>query len=297
MKILMAVDGSPASLDAVSLAGRLLDPAFDEVAIYFSPAELQRRMPWGAALVEGASEALFEEATKRLPATMARKVEVIVSTKSAAVGIIESAAGWSADLVVVGARGSGSLERLMLGSVSRAVVHGTHLPVLVVRSLPPAERALRVLACFHAASAAAVAGTLGKMHWPAGTQGETIGVTESLLAGPLPAWLEKRVRDPDTAAIANAWQQEHDDELVALKTRLQEFQRTLPAAFGHAEPVVAQGNPGEQINARTKADGVDMVAIGRTPSDALTRWVLGSTSEAVLTHSHASVLLVPVEKK
>ena len=40
MKILMAVDGSPASLDAVSLAGRLLDPAVDEVAIYFSPAEL-----------------------------------------------------------------------------------------------------------------------------------------------------------------------------------------------------------------------------------------------------------------
>jgi len=297
MKILMAVDGSPASLDAVALAGRLLDPAVDAVAIYFSPAELQRKMPWGAALVEGASEALFEEATKRLPATMAHKVEVIVSTKSAAVGIIESAAGWSADLVVVGARGSGSLERLMLGSVSRAVVHGTHLPVLVVRSLPPTERALRVLACLHPASTVAVASTLGKMHWPTDTQGSVIGVTESLLAGPLPAWLEKRVRDPDTAAIANAWQQEHDNEVVALKTRLQDFQRTLPPAFGHSEPIVAQGNPGEQINARTTADCFDLVVVGRTPSDALTRWMLGSTSEAVLTHSPASVLLVPVEKK
>jgi len=224
-------------------------------------------------------------------------VEAIVSTKSAAVGIIESAAGWGADLVVVGARGSGSLERLMLGSVSRAVVHGTHLPVLVVRSLPPVERALRVLACLHPASTVAVASTIGKMHWPTATRGSVIGVTESLLAGPLPAWLEKRVRDPDTAAIANAWQQEHDDELVALRARLQDFQRTLPAAFGNSEPIVAQGNPGEQINARTKADGIDLVVVGRTPSDALTRWMLGSTSEAVLTHSPASVLLVPVEKK
>jgi nucleotide-binding universal stress UspA family protein len=36
--------------------------------------------------------------------------------------------------------------------------------------------------------------------------------------------------------------------------------------------------------------------VGRTPTDALSRWLLGSTSEAVLVHAHASVLLVPVEK-
>jgi hypothetical protein len=36
-------------------------------------------------------------------------------------------------------------------------------------------------------------------------RGHVIGVAESMLAGPLPSWLEKRARDPDTAAIAKAW--------------------------------------------------------------------------------------------
>ena len=66
------------------------------------------------------------------------------------------------------------------------MLHGAHLPVLVVRSAPPAGRGLNVLACHHEASAAAVAATIGKLHWPESTQGHVIAVAESLLAGPLP---------------------------------------------------------------------------------------------------------------
>ena len=216
MKILIGVDGSPSSLEAVSLVGRLIDPRADEVAIYFSPAELQRRVPWGQTLVEGASKALFDEAEGRLPQPFTRPVEVIVSTKSAAAGILEAAIGWKADLVVVGASNQTSLERFLLGSVSRAVVHGSTLPVLVVRNAPAAGEPIRPITCHLAASAAAVAAVVSKLRWPADTQGEVIGVAESLLAGPLPAWLERKVRDPQSEAIASAWQQEHDDEVGTL---------------------------------------------------------------------------------
>jgi nucleotide-binding universal stress UspA family protein len=294
MKVLIAVDGSPASLDAAALAGRLIDPAADEVAIYFSPAELARRMPWGPQLVEGATAALFAEACARLPAGMARQPEAIVSIKPAAVGILESASGWKADLIVVGARGAGSLERLLLGSVSRAVVHGAHLPVLVARTAPAA--ALKVLVCHHPASGPAVADALRRLHWPAGTTGQTIAVAESLLAAPLPPWLEQRVRDPETAAIARAWEVEHESEVAGITAKAAAFAATLPAALQGGAPIVAEGNPGDRINARVKADGVDLVVVGRTPADRLSRWLLGSTSEAVLSASPASVLLVPVEK-
>jgi len=118
-----------------------------------------------------------------------------------------------------------------------------------------------------------------------------------MLAGPVPAWVKERVRDPDTAAIAAAWQHEHDDEVAALGGTLKTFQGTLPPAFRGHEPIVSQGNPGEKILDQVKADGTDLVIVGRTPTDALSRWLLGSTSEAVLAHAAAGVLLVPVEKK
>jgi len=297
MKVLIGVDGSQASLEAVRTAGRLMNPAVDEAAIYFSPLELEKRLVGqGPKVIEAAEKALFDEATALLPAGMAKKPELVSNRQPAAIGMLQAAASSKADMLVVGARGHGSIERLLLGSVSRAVVHGAHLPVLVVRGSAPAGRGLKVIACHHPASARALAATIGRLHWPAGTDARVIGVTESLLAGPLPKWLENRVRDPDTAAVANAWKKEHDDEVAALGTQLAAFQKTLPAAFHAGTPIVAEGNPADRILEQARKDGTDLIITGRTPTDALSRWLLGSTSEAVLTHAHASVLIVPVEK-
>jgi len=298
MKILIGVDGSVSSLDAVRMVGRLVDPSRDEVAVYFSPMELEKRLLGSSRrIVDGAAAALFEEACSLLPGGFAKPVEMIASSKSAAVGLLEAAAGWHADLLVVGARGHGSIEKFLLGSVSRAVVHGANLPVLVVRGVPPGDRGPKALVCHHPASAATIAAILGRLRWPDNTVGSVIGVAESMLAGPLPSWLQKTVRDPDTAAIADAWQQEHDKDVAVIGSSLSAFQATLPTAFRSQAPIIVEGNPGEQILSRSKQDGSDLIVIGRTPSDTLTRWLLGSTSEAVLTNAAASVLIIPVEKK
>jgi nucleotide-binding universal stress UspA family protein len=298
MRILVGVDGSAASFNAIRMAGKLLDPAADSVALYYSPLELEKRVPGGShAIVEGAAAALFAEARELLPPEAAARAELLQSDKAPAVGLLDSAAEWKSDLIVVGARGHGSLQQLLLGSVSRAVVHGAHLPVLVVRAAPPTDRGLRVLFCHHKASAASVAKVVSHFHWPAGTAGSVLGVAESMLVAPLPPWLANRVRDPDVADIANAWQQEHDAEVKSLEGVLRGFGKELPPAFRDAEPIVLEGNPGDRILERAKADGTDLIVLGRTPTDALSRWLIGSTSEAVLTHAHASVLIVPVEKR
>ena len=297
MRMLIGVDGSETSLNAVRMAAGICDPVADLFALYYSPRELEKRVPNGSrSIIGGAAAAVFADARDLLPADVASRTEFIQSDAAAALGILDSAATWQADMIVVGAHGLGSLQQLLLGSVSRAVVHGARLPVLVVRSAPPKDRGLKVLACHHPASAAAVAKALGHVHWPASTEGSMIGVAEALLAGPLPSWLENRVRDPDTAAVAKAWQQEHDGEVTALEGTLTAFAGTLPAAFRSAKPIVSQGNAGEKILERATADGIDLIVIGRTPTDALTRWLLGSTSEAVLSRAAASVLIVPVEK-
>lgn len=298
MRILVGVDGSAASFNAIRMAGKLLDPVADSVALYYSPLELEKRVPGGShAIVDGAAAALFAEARQLLPTEAAARAELLQSDKPPAVGLLDSAADWQADLIVVGARGHGSLQQLLLGSVSRAVVHGAHLPVLVVRAAPPADRGLRVLVCHHKASAASVAKAVGHLHWPAGTAGSVLGVAESMLVAPLPPWLANRVRDPDVADVAKAWQHEHDVEVKSLEAALRGFGRELPPAFRDADPIVLEGNPGDRILERAKAEGIDLVVLGRTPTDALSRWLIGSTSEAVLTHAHASVLIVPVEKR
>ncbi len=311
MKVLIAVDGSESSLNAVSLAGRLLHAANqltpDEIAFYFSPLELKSKLRGrSSAVLDGAEAGLFDEAKSRLPLSLTQHVRTILGTHSAAAGIVATADEWQADLIVVGARGNSlltnvsqpaaSLKAMLLGSVSRAVLHGARQPVLVVRGLPPADGVFPVLVCHHEVSVSAVAEVIGMLHWPNTTHGRVIGVAESLLAGPLPEWLEKRVRDPDTAAIATAWEQEHAAERAALGTRLTAFQHVLPSPFRHNAPVIVEGNPAEQIVACAKVGGDALIVLGRTPTDRFTRWLLGSTSEAVLTHAEASVLLVPVEK-
>jgi nucleotide-binding universal stress UspA family protein len=293
MRLLVGVDGSPASFEAVRMAAKLVNPAVDEAVIYFSPKELRAAAVTPGKGMEGITDALFAEARGLLPLPDSA-VTSMSSGKPPAAGILEAAESGKVDLVVVGARGSGGIRRLLLGSVSRAVVHGTTLPVLVARGPLPAADRLRVLVCHKAVSGPAVAAVAKAIHWPAGTEGCVIGVTESMLAGPLPEWLERRSLDPDTAAIARAWEQEHESEVADLMGELTAFSQTLPAPFQHHPPLIAEGNAGEKIIAAAESHESDLIVMGRAPTDVFTRWIIGSTSEAVLSHAHCSVLLVPV---
>ena len=65
-------------------------------------------------------------------------VEFLVWTGDPGPSIVSAAEAESADLVVVGTHGRGTIGRLLLGSVSDHVVRNAPCPVLVVR--PPNRR-------------------------------------------------------------------------------------------------------------------------------------------------------------
>ena len=57
----------------------------------------------------------------------------VIEANAAWRGVVQSAKSIEADLIVMGSHGRSGLEKLVLGSVTQAVLSHTHLPVLVVR--------------------------------------------------------------------------------------------------------------------------------------------------------------------
>lgn len=61
-----------------------------------------------------------------------RLVETAAPAQHAAAALVEEAASWPADLIVLGARGRSGLQRLLLGSMADGVARRSSVPVLLV---------------------------------------------------------------------------------------------------------------------------------------------------------------------
>jgi nucleotide-binding universal stress UspA family protein len=61
-----------------------------------------------------------------------RLLETATPAQPVAAVLVEEAAAWPADVIVLGARGHGALERLLLGSVADGVARRSRVPVLLV---------------------------------------------------------------------------------------------------------------------------------------------------------------------
>jgi len=75
---------------------------------------------------------LFEPSARRLRSTGLRAA-VLIRRGSPADQILEEADTWGADCIIVGAKGTRGVDRLLLGSVSSAVAARAHCSVEVVR--------------------------------------------------------------------------------------------------------------------------------------------------------------------
>jgi nucleotide-binding universal stress UspA family protein len=150
MKILLAVDGSACSDAAVEEVKKRPWPATSEVKIitavetpmivgvgvepwpmdYFE--ELQKSAREAArTVIDNARRKLNEASDKTL------KISHEIIGGPANQVIVEEAANWGADLIVMGSRGLGVWNRLLLGSVSSAVVHHAPCSVEIVRTPNP----------------------------------------------------------------------------------------------------------------------------------------------------------------
>ncbi|MBI3837526.1 MAG: universal stress protein [Planctomycetia bacterium] len=301
MRVLIAVDGSSGSFLAVSQVGGLLTAGKDEVAVYCSPPEFRLRERSVSADVvlrarQALADSIFEEARKKLPPALQEGMQKILGIQDPRHGIVTAAEQWPSDLVAVGARGLGTFERLLLGSVSRAVVHAAKIPVFVARREKPvvSPHGPRVLlACESSTLCRPAAALLSKFSWPEATQFCALTVLSSMFSGRVPEWLEQQARSPEIEQMVQAWAREHEEEVRANLAQMQDFVQHLPPPLAACRPLVAEGEPATEILAAISRERIELVVIGVHRKRLLASAILGSTSEAVLNHATCSVLVVP----
>jgi nucleotide-binding universal stress UspA family protein len=146
MKILLAVDGSDYSDAAADeVAHRPWPPESEVKVITAAETPLMLGMePWAPSpqyfeeldkSVREVAKAVIESALLKLKSTEDKKLKIsseIIQGSPRQV-IVEEAERWGADLIVMGSRGMGAWNRLVLGSVSSAVVHHAKCSVEIVR--------------------------------------------------------------------------------------------------------------------------------------------------------------------
>jgi nucleotide-binding universal stress UspA family protein len=143
---LVAIDGSAHAEAAAAFLARLpLDPAFVVrlLAVVERPRYPATTPALAAGMVRQAIEEIAKERRSALEQALAKaatlcsgvkKVERQVALGRPVDEIVEAAGRPDVDLVVVGARGLGALERILLGSVSEGVLRHADRPVLIVKT-------------------------------------------------------------------------------------------------------------------------------------------------------------------
>jgi nucleotide-binding universal stress UspA family protein len=153
-RILIATDGSPSALEAVAFGLEVaaeqdawpffihVVPALDVLPAGGYPFGI------GAGVPHEPNEHDEEPLDAAVRLAAARDIDSV--TKLASGNPVEEIVRYAdtieADLIVVGSRGHGAVSSMLLGSVSRGVLHRAHRPVAVVRGAPEHARSLAAVA-------------------------------------------------------------------------------------------------------------------------------------------------------
>ena len=137
--VVVAFDGSPAAEGAARFVASL--PIATETSLRLvgvvEPPRIPSAAPGGPAALASAAVKITAARQQALEMAMeqtAKRLDRVSFTRELEVGAPASIlTGLDTDLIVLGARGLGTLKRLLLGSVSERVLRHAHCPVLIVR--------------------------------------------------------------------------------------------------------------------------------------------------------------------
>lgn len=294
MRVLLAIDGSdPASL-AVDLVADIAWPSGTTIRVV-------EAIETGAALFGGPWPTLALVQADELEAQLRLGANVTVQEAQArltrpgltvesevlrgrpAGALVDDARRMAADLIVVGSRGYGTIESMLLGSVSAEVIDRAMTPVLVARR----HRIDRVVLAWDGSTSASRAAEVLR-RWPIFARSSVRVVSVADIEVPwwsgfpeagspelMPLWLD--------AMVAS---RSHRDQLASAMTV------ELEAAGLTAEADRREGDAATEILAAANAFEADLILLGTHGRTGVVRLVLGSVARNVLHYASCSVLVV-----
>lgn len=294
MKVLLAVDGSDASISAVAATAALpMQPGSRiEVVSVVPDTFAPEGSPWPNVIrvdpptdrdrvLDDVALRLMDIAD-RLRADE-RTVTVRVLDGRPATEIVREAGRFGADLIAMGARGLSTVRRLLVGSVSSEVVDHAPCPVLVARRAavervmfatdgsPGAEAAARFITesgVFGGSQIMVVSAADPGMPWLAG-------------ASPVDGATSLEVY-ADALEIAG-----HRAQKVADETA-----ERLQGAGGVETAALRSGDVVSAILDQAAAWRPDIIVLGARDISTVHRWLVGSVSRSILHLAGTSVLIV-----
>jgi len=147
-QILLAIDGSEHAARATAFAGEMATKLGAAVmVIHAMPRMGSGRVPEELAqvvklehveiteanIMRQVAEQIVQRAEARLAEAGVKQIKSSIEIGDPATRIVEAARACSADLIVIGRRGLGSIGGVLLGSVSLKVNHLAECPCLTVR--------------------------------------------------------------------------------------------------------------------------------------------------------------------
>ncbi|UCE63716.1 MAG: universal stress protein [Nitrospirota bacterium] len=286
MKIVLAVDGSPHSNDAVrslayftppeelTLAHAITLPDLDHPMV--TPEIRDKVIEEIEGKLRSEGEELLKRARSEVPADFP-SVHQVHQIGIPAQVILETAQSAHSDLIIIGARGLGPVKELVLGSVSHRVVLHAPCSVLVMKS--GVSKIEKILLPVEGEKDAQVALKFLAMHpFRAATHIEVMTV-----------WPQPQVPWPMTLGQSKLLEERALDHA---QERLDRITKQLDAMNYQYSTSVGLGNPAYALLEQAQDIQPDIIVMSSHGRKGLSRFLIGSISHAVLHRAPCPVLIV-----
>lgn len=283
MKVLLATDGSEHSEGAAKFLTRFNFSNKDEIAVFHAVSEVPYDDDYSAQVkrvIRRVAPKILHAAAEILK-PLGAKVITAEEEGYPDTAIIEKAADYGADLIVMGARGVKGVQILFLGSATRAVAINSTKPVLVFKRPSWKES--------------------GQMRVLLSTDGsETADAAGQFLASlPLPAETEITVMHTAVSFVSDIpekYMEELDEKITASPSTFRESERIFAGAqrylsgFAKIDYLLRTGDPSREILSMEKILEPDIIVVGCRGLRGI-KSMMGSVSRRILGNSESSVLI------